>query len=462
MSLFNRNAKLPTRRDRPQGWLSDIRRKAAQEETMADDQANQDEATAEPSEDLHTELVTKSTHPLEPEMDTCSRKSVEVVREEQVAPSTSSGPQGSNTGRKSIMKRITGKLQLSSGDFQPRNETPSKKPYQELAHLGDENPNASSVTSSPSQRRRVTIQEPKKAYKGLTNLSDEDQAAGTEAPNLSKRRHVPNEKPKKGVEGKKTKKEQTQPKKPSMSQQPVPEASKGASSQAKTVKLEELPGFESLSTDPYIINYDDPPEDQQWKMDNLLQIVRNDRYRPAFTWEYRQGSVFDAKEEHVLVHSCNCQGFWGKGFALELRHKFPQHYKAYRDYCNERKDKVEDMLGDMLLLGPHNVDTSDEQLIACLFTRETASKAQGPQDQRRTVDYTDVALNLLQHELTQIERTDVTDIVMPKINGGLFGVPWEQTEQVLRQAEVVERYPTRRIIVYDGKKHGGKGKGKPR
>ena len=224
------------------------------------------------------------------------------------------------------------------------------------------------------------------------------------------------------------------------------------------MKLEELPGFENLTTNPYLINYDDPPEDQQWKIDNILHIARNEKWKTAFIWEYRKGSVFDAKEEHILVHSCNCQGFWGKGFALELKQKYPQHYKVYRDHCNEHKVDVEDMLGDMLLLGPHNVDTNDKQLIACLFTRETASKTAGAQDRRRTIDHTDAALNLMQHELRHIGRTEVTDIVMPKINAGLFGIPWEETEKNLKQAVVVERYPTRKIIVYDGKKRRDKNK----
>ena len=46
----------------------------------------------------------------------------------------------------------------------------------------------------------------------------------------------------------------------------------------------------------------------------------------------------------VIVHQVNCQGIMGSGVAFQVRQKFPDVYKQYRNYCC-RYENTTDMLG---------------------------------------------------------------------------------------------------------------------
>ncbi|KAI1908881.1 ADP-ribose 1''-phosphate phosphatase [Ophidiomyces ophidiicola] len=48
-----------------------------------------------------------------------------------------------------------------------------------------------------------------------------------------------------------------------------------------------------------------------------------------------QGDLFDAPDNAVLIHACNCQGSWGKGIAAIFRNKYPAAYRIYRAHCQK-------------------------------------------------------------------------------------------------------------------------------
>lgn len=43
-----------------------------------------------------------------------------------------------------------------------------------------------------------------------------------------------------------------------------------------------------------------------------------------------KGNVLDV-ERGIIVHSCNAQGVMGSGIALEIKKRFPEAYKAYKN-----------------------------------------------------------------------------------------------------------------------------------
>ena len=79
----------------------------------------------------------------------------------------------------------------------------------------------------------------------------------------------------------------------------------------------------------------------------------------------KQGSLLDSKED-IIGHQTNCQGYMGRGIALEIRNKYPNVYNEYRKYVNNNKGNL---LGTIQLL------RANENKIVCnLFGQDNISK----------------------------------------------------------------------------------------
>lgn len=147
---------------------------------------------------------------------------------------------------------------------------------------------------------------------------------------------------------------------------------------------------------------------------------------------YIKGDLFVSKSS-ILCHACNCYGSWGGGIAVIFRKKFPQSYKIYNEHC--KRTGAAELLGTTLLIEPEN-----GQRVACLFTSNLTGARKLPPNE--IVHYTDLAMKDLIRQLSQEnengqgkenESNDLKSISMPKINAGLFAVPWDQTELVLEK-----------------------------
>ncbi|CAH2351145.1 ADP-ribose 1''-phosphate phosphatase [[Candida] railenensis] len=156
---------------------------------------------------------------------------------------------------------------------------------------------------------------------------------------------------------------------------------------------------------------------------------------------YIKGDLFSSKSS-ILCHACNCYGSWGGGIAVIFRKKFPRSYKIYNEHC--KKTKAAELLGTTLLIEPEN-----GQRVACLFTSNLTGAKKLPPNE--IVHYTDLAMKDLIRQLHlenengsgdkslaeagngKESETNNLNISMPKINAGLFAVPWDQTEEVLEK-----------------------------
>jgi len=56
------------------------------------------------------------------------------------------------------------------------------------------------------------------------------------------------------------------------------------------------------------------------------------------SYEEKRGNLFNSKAE-ALVNTVNCEGFMGKGIALEFRRRFPAMFAAYKADCAEGRLK---------------------------------------------------------------------------------------------------------------------------
>ncbi|CCE87002.1 Piso0_005528 [Millerozyma farinosa CBS 7064] len=161
--------------------------------------------------------------------------------------------------------------------------------------------------------------------------------------------------------------------------------------------------------------------------------------------QYIKGDLFShkaaAKSSSILAHACNCRGSWGAGVAKVFLNKYPSTFEVYAKYCENHRADPSKLLGTTLLIPSKPSDpgntTDGVSYVACLFTSDYfGAKKLGPKD---IVAYTDKAMEDLKNQIDSMKdkvsfetgKDGNPVICMPKINAGLFGVPWPQTEEAL-------------------------------
>ena len=75
---------------------------------------------------------------------------------------------------------------------------------------------------------------------------------------------------------------------------------------------------------------------------------------------YSTGDLLKTDVE-VIIHQVNTQGVMGAGIALQIKNKWPEVYKEYKDYCNTILNSKE-LLG--VCLPSH---TNDDRFVANCF-----------------------------------------------------------------------------------------------
>lgn len=171
--------------------------------------------------------------------------------------------------------------------------------------------------------------------------------------------------------------------------------------------------------------------------DSELEAVENVQYVVGDLFSVAPGPA------SILGHACNCRGTWGAGVAAEFKRRFPGAFREYREHCLKYKNNPEELLGTCFLI--HNTvelqkegGDAKEYWIACLFTSigsgtSVDSPVQIVHATRLAV--TDLLRQLHTHRFIQALRPgdDYVPIInLPKINAGLFRVPWDKTEAVLK------------------------------
>ena len=133
------------------------------------------------------------------------------------------------------------------------------------------------------------------------------------------------------------------------------------------------------------------------------------------------GDLFDFKETHILAHACNCRGCWGSGVAALFAKHFPEEYEDHKGLCMN----VGDNLAGTAMLTEH---------VLCLFTSRNYGKKKDTE--KKILEHTERALEeicYLADYRTSQEHQGPLKVAAPQINAGLFAVPWEKTEELLKR-----------------------------
>lgn len=136
---------------------------------------------------------------------------------------------------------------------------------------------------------------------------------------------------------------------------------------------------------------------------------------------YKKMSLFSAPEGSLLVHACNCKGVWGSGIAKKFKELFPSAYRLYSEGCEN--------LG---LVGTSHLYTAGDingkvYWIGNLLNSSGYGATLDTEDE--ILVNTVLAINNLCYNL---EKNELTTVYSNKFNSGLFKVPWEKTEAIIK------------------------------
>lgn len=140
--------------------------------------------------------------------------------------------------------------------------------------------------------------------------------------------------------------------------------------------------------------------------------------------EYRNGDLFSAPSTSILLHACNAQGVWGSGVAKEFKKRFPLAFQDYEQFCL-KNNRSRDIVGQSF------ISSSDQQLVACLITsHKYGIEVDSPAE---ILHATELAFLRFIESIRTKNTTLVgqLEVHLPKINSGLFRVPWLETEKCI-------------------------------
>ena len=132
-------------------------------------------------------------------------------------------------------------------------------------------------------------------------------------------------------------------------------------------------------------------------------------------------SLFDAEPGSILVHACNAEGIWGSGIAAQIKKRYPKAYERYSIHCSDIGPSILGFSTQANIL-------NDKHQICNMITSSIDSK--GPDDIETILINTTLALDHFLNRYTS--RYVGTPIYSNKFNSGIFNVPWERTEKVLK------------------------------
>ena len=148
--------------------------------------------------------------------------------------------------------------------------------------------------------------------------------------------------------------------------------------------------------------------------------------------EYRKGNLFNAPVGSMLIQCCNAQGSWSSGVAATFRLHFQYAHLQYQKHCREHLPadfrQRSDLPGTSMTTWDNKNKKRDAPYLICnLFTsNKYAAQVDSPD---KIAKATDAALA---HLALDPNLKKITEIHSPKMNAGLFRVPWELTENIIK------------------------------
>lgn len=165
---------------------------------------------------------------------------------------------------------------------------------------------------------------------------------------------------------------------------------------------------------------------------------------------HKKMSLFDAPEGEIIVHACNSMGMWGSGIAKPFADNYKKSYKAYQRFCEYHNDYSGSACG----LGQLSTNPIGEKhYVGYIVTSHEYGPRKDPPELIKI--HTALALdsfcksvyNFLSLNRGEDGEMTKVNVYSNKFNSGLFAVPWEDSELILKT--VLKRYKNINWIVCD-------------
>jgi ADP-ribose 1''-phosphate phosphatase len=151
----------------------------------------------------------------------------------------------------------------------------------------------------------------------------------------------------------------------------------------------------------------------------------------TFTVTEITGDIFDAPDNTVIIHACNCAGSWGAGIALAFKQRYPKAFQVYKSHC--LSETPASLVGTALLIPPMETQ-GPRHYVGCLFTSKKFGR--GRDTPAQILKNTGPAMESL--VIAMAEVGGVEEIRMCQINSGLFSVPWDKSRAVIEDLNIGE------------------------
>jgi ADP-ribose 1''-phosphate phosphatase len=164
-----------------------------------------------------------------------------------------------------------------------------------------------------------------------------------------------------------------------------------------------------------------------------LEQHESESSKPKFKVVEHEGDIFDAPDNAVLIHACNCIGSWGGGIAAAFKERYPEAFDLYQQHCKDSTPAK--LIGTALLIPPSEED-GPKHWVGCVFTSKKFGKARdSPQQILRN---TQPAMEDLIEQIAQTVKSGgaVSEIRICYINSGLFRVPWERSKAIIEDIKI--------------------------
>jgi O-acetyl-ADP-ribose deacetylase (regulator of RNase III) len=152
---------------------------------------------------------------------------------------------------------------------------------------------------------------------------------------------------------------------------------------------------------------------------------------------YMDKAILQAKEK-MIIHQVNCQGVMGSGIAKQIRDKYPEVYREYKNFCGYYS--TEKLLGQVLIVPCH-----DGKCVANLFGQLNFGRDKCYTDYKAL----DESLTLLFKIISLYKEYDNIDIAIPyKIGCGTGGGDWSIVSRMIEQTHLAYENNIKHITIY--------------
>lgn len=144
------------------------------------------------------------------------------------------------------------------------------------------------------------------------------------------------------------------------------------------------------------------------------------------------GNLLKSSAE-ALVNTVNCDGYMGKGIALQFKQAFPNNYKAYHNAC-----KRGEVVPGKMFVFEEQIENGSKIIINFPTKRHWRSKSR----------LEDIKLGL-ESLITAIKEHKVQSIAIPPLGCGLGGLKWEVVKPLIEDA--FASIPEVEVFLYEPK-----------